>query len=506
MTISKIENNGINLRKIRRGLEFLNQFPKKRFFQLFVDGDMHIIENGQNGFEEREPDCVRRFYDGFIQAINTINQPLSLELLLAIHEAATHGLKGEFKATVTGKFRDVRMKAMPFHKDMCTIEGIKEQIRIAESYDQRGNILGAAIKVYVPEISREIDLLSPRYFSIMNKAKAIYENSDQYPPSFIPPANTDLFANEAQKIIDDYLTQIQVAENMDAELLVIVGCAKKMLLLHPFEDGNLRVFVNIMLNFLLIQQGYPVCVFYNPNVFYLFSTEELVDVVKIGMMDSLFVSKNPSKPLFGYQVAETCLPDINKMKQAIVNLSNQYLIFQEELENDVQELEQRLQNSVNPTIKAFHLAATQGLIEPLAETDILQTKGPENTTTLFQGKTLLHVACLTKHYRLLKHLLTICPRLINEKDLLGDRVLNYAIVYGQFDLVAYLCSNPYLDLESEPMSYLNFALMLNKVDVVKILLEHGARVTEDSYRAIPQDSIYKAEFYDLLAGCYHKTL
>ncbi|MCL9685369.1 ankyrin repeat domain-containing protein [Legionella maioricensis] len=512
MTVSKIEHNIIFPRKIQRGLGFLNQFPQKRFFQLFVHGDVHLRENGQNGFESREPYCVRRFYDGFIHAIHNINGPLSVNLLLEIHAAATKGLQGEFRTTRIGKFRNCPMQAITFDKDMCTIEGIKEQIRIGESYEG-GNILGGSIEVYRPDVSRKINLLSFRYFSIVSKAQAIYENSNQSPLYFTPPSNTALLAEEAQKIIDDYLTQIQEAQNTDAELLAIVCCAKRMLLLHPFEDGNLRVFVNIMLNFLLIQRGYPPCIFYNPNVFYLFATKELVEVVKIGIMDSIFVINNPTMPLFGYDVCdEKYMTETRELKRAIRRENKTYSTFQEELDTKTQELEQDFYTSINPAVKIFHQVATQGRIEILDEMqtiEILQARGPENTTTLFKGKTLIQLAFLTNHCDLLYSLLNDNPQLINEKDLSNKTIVHYAIEHNQLDLVAYLCRNPYLDLECEPISYLNFAVMNNDLEVVKILLEHGAVVTEDWYKFIPGESVNKEKLHDLFtaysAGLSHRS-
>ena len=498
MTVSKREGEVISSEKITRGLTFLNRFPQKRFFQLFVDGDTHIIENGQNGFEKREPHCISCFYDGFIHAIRNINQPLSVDLLLAFHEAATRGVGGEFKGVMLGEFRQCPMKPIIFYKDMCTVEGIKEQMKIGESYDdvERRNILGDAIMVHLPNSHQQVNLLAFHFFSRRNKAQAIYEYSNQNPISFIPPANTTLLTETAQNIINDYLTQIQEAQNTDAKLLAIARCAKRMLLLHPFEDGNLRTCVNIMLNFLLIQQGYPPCIFYNPNVFYLFATEELVDVVKMGIVDSLFVSDNPDMPLFGYRVCdEKYMAESEKMK-LVIEMS-QMPIQEQKLEL----VKQYFQSSMDPIIKILHLAATQGCLKTPDETqviDIANIKGPENTTTLFNGKTLLHIAFLTNQKELFDFLLETNPHLINEKDLVNKTLLHYAMEHGQSNFVVELLKNYYLDLEVGPLNYLNFAVANGDLDTAKLLLEHGAMVTEGSYKAISDKGIDKAKFHDLL--------
>lgn len=62
----------------------------------------------------------------------------------------------------------------------------------------------------------------------------------------------------------------------------VVGLCQKLERLHPFIDGNCRVFGNLLLNHLLTEEGLPATILKNPNVIDGFSLNEAITEVKKG--------------------------------------------------------------------------------------------------------------------------------------------------------------------------------------------------------------------------------
>lgn len=125
--MSRQENQQNMLRHIRSdlyvGLTFLSKIPLERLFQLFVDGVLHCKEHGQQGFEEREPGCMRGFYNGMCVAIENIHHPVSIDLILTIHRVATMGVTGEYglDTNSVGDFRNYSMAPLRVSKKQYTI-------------------------------------------------------------------------------------------------------------------------------------------------------------------------------------------------------------------------------------------------------------------------------------------------------------------------------------------------------------------------------------------------
>ena len=52
--------------------------------------------------------------------------------------------------------------------------------------------------------------------------------------------------------------------------------------MHPFYDGNIRVFAILMLDYLCLQNGFKIPTLLDPNVFDMLSNEELISKIKDG--------------------------------------------------------------------------------------------------------------------------------------------------------------------------------------------------------------------------------
>ena len=116
------------------------------------------------------------------------------------------------------------------------------------------------------------------------------------------------FEDQVQKILSNYNKNITLAIADDDKLKIIGQTVEALERTHPFVDTNGRVFVNLLLNYLLIKEGFPPVTLIEPNVFDAFANH--VDVLKNGIANTLDIY-NGNKNLFGFTISDPEL--ISKM-------------------------------------------------------------------------------------------------------------------------------------------------------------------------------------------------
>lgn len=108
---------------------------------------------------------------------------------------------------------------------------------------------------------------------------------------------------------------------------------KSFELLHPFEDGNGRVFVNLLLNRLLMQHNLGIATFYQPNIFDLQSVEEIMVKVKEAIENTNQLI-NGKTDLFDYTNTLS-----NEEKEFFIKVSN---LFENKLNTQLNKLKSKL--------------------------------------------------------------------------------------------------------------------------------------------------------------------
>jgi hypothetical protein len=86
----------------------------------------------------------------------------------------------------------------------------------------------------------------------------------------------------AQGVIDRYHTEITSAHTEDARLTAIARVCQDLDQMHLFADGNIRTVVFLVLNKLLLEQGYSPVIMDEPNVFDAKSVDQLKALIKAG--------------------------------------------------------------------------------------------------------------------------------------------------------------------------------------------------------------------------------
>lgn len=110
------------------------------------------------------------------------------------------------------------------------------------------------------------------------------------------------FIDKLNEVFATFYQELHRAHNDDEKLTAIVNVVRKLEIMHPFWDGNCRTFCIILLNALLMQNGFAPCLFDDPNKFDGYSISELVTLVKEGIerTDTLcaYVMSTQSDPSF----------------------------------------------------------------------------------------------------------------------------------------------------------------------------------------------------------------
>ena len=96
---------------------------------------------------------------------------------------------------------------------------------------------------------------------------------------------------QMQALIVEYHHQMIKAKHPEAKLRAMVSFIQQCEQLHPFLDGNCRTFCMLLLDHLLIKNGFPPAILQNPNRFDARSQNELFDDVVHGMRQTLDLAK-----------------------------------------------------------------------------------------------------------------------------------------------------------------------------------------------------------------------
>lgn len=301
------------IEKVRRGLNYLANYPTKDLWRLFVDGRLHESEGGWVSYEEREPGCLRSAFNALALTLTNIENPvISTKMIKGIHAMA---LSHDKRESFPGNYRNW-YAPFAFNKDRVSVEGILDFINRVENesfYSGYGSFLGP--RNTSPDESDEnvvntkesitwgnIDYLLNQYGCKTKQelAEKLYDPiaSGQY---VYQNPHWELIEWKMNSLTDELNQTLSGKHDGDDDktIAAIVHFIKEYELLHPFPDGNGRVFVNLLLNRLLMQAGLPPVTFYEPNQFDLKSEIQIVDIVKEGIQNTMAIIDGKAD-IFGF--------------------------------------------------------------------------------------------------------------------------------------------------------------------------------------------------------------
>lgn len=419
------------------GLEFLRKLAPEAYWRFFVDGKKQLEESVAQ-FEAREPGCIRAFLNAFYFAIaqlQTDNPSATAHLMAAVHQYATHNVSGNLwvESSWSGRCRNRIIGEIRIYAEHCTPRGIAQLNAYISEIPKYSieKVTFPALKISRnPALANQNDHPSEVVFNEMCSSNAFL--------LFTPLFEGEIMDIEVHfiKIISEYLEQPDTLSDSE-RILSIVRCIQKLERLHPFIDGNTRTFTGIMLNFLLIQQGFPPALFYNPNISYGYADDELAAVVEEGMRRTLYLIDHPESLLFNLASTiqqddyptwtfdpmdpENFQPHFTRIRAYLHEKGASLELFRAAEYGDINPF-----NELDASAYAAH-----GLIRQLA---------PDGSDPLFKGRSVFHIACYTNQMQLIQYLLKKDPTLVFLKDRYGQSGLTYAIRAKHTKLLTYLLS------------------------------------------------------------------
>jgi ankyrin repeat protein len=446
---------------------------------LFIHPHARYQDGGKTTlFEQREPGCTAAFLKGFALAIQKPNEPLSIELIQKIHQAMMSGVKKVGSTVSPGNFRsrEVRFGIMDEH---ITQKGLQQLI--SQCKKQFPGDVSPRLIVEWSSTYREMDLIS-EFFGDSESPESpeggysnIFLNSGllNYQAPF-PTSDPEQISTEVGKILDDFNTAMSgISDPDDSEpddkgrigriVMAIAKCIQKLELLHPFQDGNIRTFVNGVLNKLLIEHNLPPAILYDPNCVDGQSKEEFYIEILEAMLATCHLATAATDKLYGVTIEAKAEYDENEenflqslrnslsgiefasdaeieaLKQDLLILLNQCYKSKPEDSEQVTALETESNMELLRSIAFGVDVALPENSEQVAALEGRKGQPPlfrrEGRPPLYRGRNALHVALLCGNIPVVKKILSEYPELKNVPDMWGNYPLSYALHTKNFELI-----------------------------------------------------------------------
>lgn len=514
------------------GLVFLQAYPPEQIWRLFVDGRFWSKENGWHGYESREKGSINAALESLCSMALYVDKAgekfeLNVDLIKDIHKRCGRKVE-ELEEKSPGEIRTDEPVSFGIPASRASIKGIEEFLRLFFLIEGGASFGPGIAGSFGPKF--DIDYFNGLTVEkIPELAKKIYEDMCAYGHNntnhFYLAVRTNVGVY-LEAITQSYNKEIKAANTLDDKLLVIAKHIRQYEVLHPFKDANGRTFVNNLLNILLMQQGLPPATFYEPNVFDLYSTEELAVVIKEAIFNTLEIIEQNKKgvPLYGYSATmednkqfigmldspsyheirelDVSRLDVESMhretQKCLASLDETYPLHRGAIylsePHGVKELVSAYASQINQRIEQgappiyvgktpIHLAA---MMRNIVMVDELIAKKADLSIQDYDGKTVLHHAAESGNMQIMGKVLTaILSRddaltILNIKDNEGKTAFHYAAEYGSLELIGALTSTDVIQIDepdNKGSSAITLAYKNYKLDVFEKLLASGAEIS-----------------------------
>ena len=261
-----------------------------------MDGNKAKLETGIDEWENREPGSLAGVLNAYAHCIDKINtkQPFTTEDVLIIHQCCIDKVVGTNYDKV--KTKSPQSLNTGFRK---FLEPVMFQFIPNVNLSIAG-CKGAAEYIWKNMIDHEEPYYLFQKVSSANDIKDFliqYINIEENRPGILPfveglteEKDNIIIPTKIQHVLDNLYKQFEVIpdspETDDLKISAIVSAIQELEQIHPFQDANCRTFCFVLLNSILMQQGYDPAIIDDPNKFDGFSVEELVETVKLGMQET----------------------------------------------------------------------------------------------------------------------------------------------------------------------------------------------------------------------------
>ncbi len=290
-------------------LYVLKQFDKRQLFRFFIDGRLYKKENGWVRYEQRQPGCIEGLSLAFCHMIDNfeLKEGISLDYLGKLHDLIFLKIDKKLrKNRYPGEIREFRISFL-------VRERATSRLGLGELMSERS--LKETFKKDIEGCQNADDI----YQAIKNGKKIRYITETGYLPPLLDQASREkepehlyrqarkqVKANITHKtlaIINHFNNTIDTLEKPQ-QLRFIVDCVKELERLHPYVDGNTRVFIIVLLNHLLMLYDFYPVIFEEPSIFDARTTDEILEEVEYGQKLVKQLLDDPTSRVFGHSIED----------------------------------------------------------------------------------------------------------------------------------------------------------------------------------------------------------
>ncbi|KTC90497.1 ankyrin repeat domain-containing protein [Fluoribacter dumoffii] len=516
------------------GLIFLKAYPPEQIWRLLVDGRFWAKEHGWQGYESRERGSINAALESLCSIALAVNQDdeefeLSVRLIKEIHKKCGRKVE-ELEDKSPGETRTDEPVSFGIPASRASIKGIEEFLQLFFLIKGGAQFGPGKQGPFGPGFDFDyFEGLLPE--KIPELAKKIYEDMSASGHNntthffLAVRKNVDLFLDA---ITQSYNREIKNAKTLDEKLEVIAKHIRQYEVLHPFKDANGRTFVNNLLNILLMQQGLPPATFFEPNVFDLYSNDELVVVIKEAMFNTLQVIENNKKgiSLYGYRDTledkskflemldspsykkiqgidlshvnenkllkrtKACLDSLNgklPLHRAAI-YSNDPAEVKELVSTNESRIDEQIKQGAPPIFVGKTPAHLAVIMQNMIMIDELIAKKADLSIQDYDGKTILHYAAESGNMVIMGKILTVllhqknALEVLQLKDHEGKTAFHYAAEFGSPELVSALTSTDMIEINEADKggaSPIVLAYKNHKLHTFEKLLDSGAKISKE---------------------------
>jgi prophage maintenance system killer protein len=397
------------------GLRILQKIIEKNPEILIVEPGMMRAENGTHKFEGRQPGCIEAYFKGLNYLMQNIDKPLTLELI-----KQTHYHMMNFQGRV---------------QSLVPLGECRQTFMLFNIFDWRKTKEG----------EKELRDYIARYAD--DPQKPTYDKNSIYSAPFQNGNSDGNIEKSINKAVADYNRDIEnLSENPSIKdrVRIIVKLIVELERLHPFADGNGRVFVNGLLNWLLIKNGLPPAVFEEPNIFDAYSIEQLVEATFEAMRVSLIFDENMTySSIYGAalnaEIDDTVSGWTEEIRNTLSSKINNDELSDDEF-NKISETQATLKEEIEEYLELDGNILRQIVFnqdididekvelekDPILKTD-WSTYGKNSPPFYNGGKHPIHIAIQCKNKTLVETLLKKYPKSKMATDGLGKTPFVFAI-------------------------------------------------------------------------------
>jgi len=300
-------------------LHVLKEFDPGQLYRFFVDGRFYATEHGWEGYESRQPGCISGMSMAYAHMLKNFELPngLTLEYISKLHDLVFYHIDKKLRRNrYPGEIREFRISFM-VRPRATTLDGLRELMgdrSLNEAFKGRINGCETVDDLYRAIQNRkhiryiaQVGYLPPE----LDKASREREPIDLYLKARVQAQRN--ITEQVSQEIDHFNTTIHTLPD-EHKLVFIVDSIKRLERLHPFVDGNTRVFITLLLNHLLMLYGFYPVIFEEPSIFDAFTTEEIMEEVLLGQGIVKELLHDPTSRVFGHSILDETSDNISNIK------------------------------------------------------------------------------------------------------------------------------------------------------------------------------------------------